>query len=79
MPIASSHGVYDPEFGWKVDLNTFQLEVFVLVSDDLVMIAFPLHYQRLSAREHIHGLGLKASIAYAMCRLVFTQSRSAFP
>ncbi len=51
-----------------MDLKQFQLEVYVNATEDYLLVGISLHEERLSKRSHIHGLGLKASIAYAMCR-----------
>uniref|UniRef100_A0A8C5MTG2 THUMP domain containing 2 n=1 Tax=Leptobrachium leishanense TaxID=445787 RepID=A0A8C5MTG2_9ANUR len=56
-------------FGWKTDLRSPVLEVFVHLNDLYTVVGFPIFRQPLASREYIRSTGLRTTTAWAMATL----------
>ncbi|NP_001086861.1 THUMP domain containing 2 L homeolog [Xenopus laevis] len=54
------------QFGWKPDLRTPSLEVFVHLNDQYSVVGFPVTRQPLASRDYIRNTGLRSTTAWAM-------------
>ncbi|XP_073442647.1 THUMP domain-containing protein 2 isoform X2 [Dendrobates tinctorius] len=57
------------QFGWKVDLQRPQLEIFVHLNDMYSVVGFPILRQSLANRDYIQRAGLRATTAWAMASM----------
>ncbi|EGD80726.1 hypothetical protein PTSG_01316 [Salpingoeca rosetta] len=57
------------KLGWRVDLKSYDMEVYVRVEDTFVFVGISLSEQRLTDRKDIVVEGLRGSAAYALAMM----------
>ncbi|XP_069881548.1 THUMP domain-containing protein 2 isoform X4 [Dipodomys merriami] len=57
------------QFGWKADLRTPNLEIFIHLNDVYSVLGIPLFRVPLASRTYIQMAGLRSTIAWAMASL----------
>ncbi|XP_048209023.1 THUMP domain-containing protein 2 isoform X2 [Perognathus longimembris pacificus] len=57
------------QFGWKADLRTPNLEIFIHLNDVYSVLGIPLFRVPLASRTYIQTTGLRSTIAWAMASL----------
>ncbi|XP_042531462.1 THUMP domain-containing protein 2 isoform X6 [Dipodomys spectabilis] len=57
------------QFGWKADLRTPDLEIFIHLNDVYSVLGIPLFRVPLASRTYIQMAGLRSTIAWAMASL----------
>ncbi|KAM4867051.1 U6 snRNA (guanine-N(2))-methyltransferase THUMPD2 [Thomomys bottae] len=57
------------QFGWKADLRTPNVEIFIHLSDMYSVLGIPLFRVPLASRDYIQMTGLRSTIAWAMASL----------
>ncbi|KAG3267419.1 THUMP domain containing 2, transcript variant X1 [Ictidomys tridecemlineatus] len=57
------------QFGWKTDLRTPNLEIFVHLNDIYFVVGIPVFRIPLASRTYIKTAGLRSTIAWAMASL----------
>ncbi|KAL6102251.1 thumpd2 [Pungitius sinensis] len=62
--------------GWKVDLKNPQLEVNVSLSDDHLLLGFPLTRLPLANRSYMKTTGLRSTVAWALASMAHIQPGS---
>ncbi|KAM8859342.1 THUMP domain-containing protein 2 isoform 2-T2 [Spinachia spinachia] len=62
--------------GWKADLKNPQLEVNVALSDDHLLLGFPLTRLPLANRRYMKTTGLRSTVAWALASLAQIQPGS---